>query len=83
MTHHTRHGFRRLAIAAAILTGAAALVLLVTHIPPDAIAWRVALVVPLLVGLAAAAAWGIVRLIAWVVEGFAPLKKSFPEPGKN
>ena len=83
----TRRGLRRLTILAATLaalTPAAALTLDTLAAPPPAAPWAlVAAVILAFAGLAAAAAWALLRAVAWVIDGFTPRRATYPEPGKN
>lgn len=86
MTPHTRTGFRRLAIFAAILAGSAHFIAItlaaLDH--PRAVVWRVILLFLLVTTpIVSALAWLLIRGIAWVCAGFARARGHFSKPNWN
>jgi hypothetical protein len=82
----TRRGLRRLTILAATLaalTTAGALTLDALTYPPAAPWALIAAVILAAAGLAAAAAWLLLRALGWVIDGFTARRATFPTPGKN
>ncbi len=85
MTPHTRTGFRRLAIFAAILAGSAYLfaMTLTALSMPSIVVWRVMLFLLITTPLVSTLAWLLIRGLAWVSDGFARRQNNFHKPNWN